>query len=63
MRKLYLKKTLVVFGRAAAPGGDISLIRTCDVDQVTNPILHNLVSSFEHFYSKFSKKDGNYKEA
>ena len=48
--------------RAAAPGGDISLIRTCDVDQVTTPILHNLVSSYEHFYGEFSKKDGNYKE-
>ena len=33
------------------------------MDQVTNPILHNLVSSYEHFYGEFSKKDGNYKEA
>ena len=33
------------------------------MDQVTNPILPNLVSSYEHFYSEFSKKDGNYKEA
>ena len=49
--------------RAAAPAGEIYLIRKCDLIRESNPILINLVSSFEIFYGEFSKKDGNYKNA
>ena len=49
--------------RAAAPNGNVLLIRPCDINPSINPILHNFAGSYEKFYGDFSKVNGNYKEA
>ena len=49
--------------RAAAPNGNVLLIRPCDINHSIHPILHNFTGSYEKFYGEFSKVNGNYKEA
>jgi hypothetical protein len=46
-----------------APNGDISRIRTSDVDPVRYPILYNIVSSFSKLVTGHAKINGNYKLA
>jgi hypothetical protein len=44
-------------------GNNILLIRPCDVDANTHPILHGMVLDYQSFYSKFCAANGNYKRA
>jgi hypothetical protein len=47
----------------AAPQGKIELVRSCDIDSECNPILFNLLRSFEYFVSCFTHLGQNYKKA
>ncbi len=47
----------------ATPQGKIELVRSCDINRECNPILFNLVRSFEYFVSCFSHLEQNYKKA
>ena len=47
----------------AAPEKNLTLLRSLDLDPVSSPILHNIASSFEKFYSDFSRVNGNFKAA
>jgi hypothetical protein len=49
--------------KSVSPDGDVTLIRSCDLDPESHPILHNLVKSYETFVGEFSKHNGNYKLA
>jgi hypothetical protein len=49
--------------KSLSPDGDVTLIRSCDLDPESHPILHNLVKSYETFVGEFSKHNGNYKLA
>ena len=49
--------------RSAAPDSNILLIRPCDLNPDTNPILSNFVNSYVSFYGEFCRINGNYKEA
>ena len=46
-----------------APSNNILLLRPSDVNPLINPILHNLVLSYTNFYGRYSRLNGNYKEA
>ena len=47
----------------ACPDSNLLLLRTCDIDKNLNPILYYMAKSYETFYGKFSKMDGNYRSA
>jgi len=47
----------------AAPEKNLTLLRSLDLDPVSSPILHNIASSFEKFYSDFTRINGNFKAA
>jgi len=48
--------------KCLSPAGDITLIRKIDVDPFANPILTNIVSSYETFLPAFTLKEKNYKK-
>jgi hypothetical protein len=46
-----------------SPNHDVSLLHASDVDQLNNPILYNIATAYEYFYSKFCQCNNNYKAA
>jgi hypothetical protein len=49
--------------RRFSPSGRVHDIRTCDINQASNPILYNIVSSFSVFIGELTKQNNNYLEA
>ena len=49
--------------KAKSPSGDITQVRLSDIDQISNPILYNIVSAFESLIKSHAMVDGNYRKA
>jgi hypothetical protein len=48
--------------KCLSPAGDITLIRKIDVDSFANPILTNIVRSYQTFLPAFTLMEKNYKK-
>jgi hypothetical protein len=46
-----------------APNNDPLLLRKCDINRDVNPILHGIVTAYSNFYSHFSGRGSNLKNA
>jgi hypothetical protein len=47
----------------AAPGSNLSLLRSTDINPESNPILYNIATAYEFFYANFTRQNGNFKSA
>jgi hypothetical protein len=44
-----------------APGNSVALVRPCDIDKATHPILFNLVNSYCSFVTEFTRINSNFR--
>ena len=49
--------------RSFAPGNRLEDLLPCDVNQVTNPIIHNMATALSELRTSFTSLDGNYRLA